>query len=100
MVVYIAGKVTGLPYDEVVAKFSKAEAKLKAKGCEVVNPIKLCPKDMDWDKCMEICIDALENCDYIYLLPDWKDSRGARREFDYARLSGILEYVLPTLGKR
>lgn len=89
MVVYIAGKVTGLPYDEVVAKFSKAEAEIKAKGYEVVNPMNLCPKDMDWSECMKICIKALDDCDYIYLLPDWKKSRGARREFDYAMLNGI-----------
>ena len=38
--VYISGQITGLPVAEYVEKFSKAEAELKAKGYEVVNPLR------------------------------------------------------------
>ena len=38
--VYISGQITGLPVAEYVEKFSKADAELKAKGYEVVNPLR------------------------------------------------------------
>ena len=81
---YIAGKVTGLPYDEVFDKFQSAAFGLKLADYDVVNPMEIVPKTASWDKAMDICIEALSKCDCIYMLPDWKDSKGAMLEFETA----------------
>jgi hypothetical protein len=81
---YIAGKVTGLPYDDVFDKFQSAAFGLKLADYDVVNPMEIVPKRASWDKAMDICIEALLTCDCIYMLPDWKDSKGARLEFETA----------------
>lgn len=79
--IYIAGKVTGLPYGQAYNKFSKIEQELREKGFETVNPMKIVPKDIDsWENAMKICIKSLIDCDGIYLLPNWQQSRGASLE--------------------
>jgi hypothetical protein len=30
-------------------------------------------------------IELLSRCDYIYMLPNWKESQGARKEYAYAK---------------
>lgn len=39
MKVYISGRITGIPYDEVEINFNLAENRLKEDGFEVVNPL-------------------------------------------------------------
>ena len=38
--IYISGRISGLPIEEVAAKFDETETKLKAQGYEVINPLK------------------------------------------------------------
>ena len=37
--IYISGRISGLPIEEVAAKFDETETKLKAQGYEVINPL-------------------------------------------------------------
>jgi len=39
--IYVSGQITGLPPEQYKALFSAAEADLKARGWEVVNPIRI-----------------------------------------------------------
>ena len=78
--IYIAGKVSGEKPEEVFHKFLAAEEKLKADGWEPVNPVRHCGAEWPWEKCMRACVILLMGCDNIYLLKDWKRSRGARLE--------------------
>ena len=39
--IYISGRISGLPIEEVAAKFDETETKLKAQGYEVINPLRL-----------------------------------------------------------
>lgn len=81
--IYIAGKITGLPFDEVSAKFQRIESILHTMGVQVINPTKLgIPPSWTWEEQLLKCIEVINSrATAIYLLPDWKDSKGARREF-------------------
>lgn len=87
--IYIAGKVTGEPLKECKEKFLKAEFLLKRKGNSVVNPMRLCSVDSNWKAAMKICIKNLIDCDEIYMLTDWKKSKGARIEHFIAIVIGL-----------
>lgn len=79
--IYIVGKVTGLPYPEVVEKFNNAQLQLEAKGFEVINPVKIVQPETEWNKAMKICIKAMLDADAIYALPcKMNNSKGAAVE--------------------
>jgi len=89
MKIYISGQITGLPYNEVKAKFEKAEMELQAKGYYVVSPLKTgIPYHAPWEVHVSIDIVLLISCDSIYLLPDWKYSKGSTLEKNIAELLG------------
>lgn len=90
--VYIAGKVSGLHYQEVVEKFKKRENELLAKGYNVFNPCEFVDESCDWQEAMKICLAHLPYCDYIDLLPDWQASKGATFERECALKMGIPIY--------
>jgi hypothetical protein len=86
---YISGQISGLPYDEVVAKFATAEAKLQAQGYETVNPLNNgIPINAPWEIHVAMDVVLLMGCDTIYLLPDWQQSKGATLEKSFAELTG------------
>ena len=87
--IYISGQITGLSFDEVSAKFEKAEIALKERGYNVVSPLKTgIPYDAPWEVHVAIGILLLISCDSMYLLPDWKYSKGATLEKNIAELLG------------
>lgn len=84
MKIYIAGKITG--FNEFKEKFSKAEDYLKSKGFKVLNPAIL-PSGFEQHEYMRICYSMIDVCNTVYFLDNWKDSIGAKREYDYAILN-------------
>lgn len=88
-VVYICGKVTGEHINQCNAKFQHAEDYLKTKGFDSVNPLKRVPKGTEWKEAMRICIAELQDCDKIFLLPDWTTSKGAQLEVKFAMDMGM-----------
>jgi hypothetical protein len=88
-VVYIAGKVTGLPVAEFQAKFQAAKDKLQAQGFSVLNPCDFIAPDEDWQIAMRKAITLLNMADHIYMLPDWQDSQGAIIEHSMAAKFGL-----------
>ena len=79
--IYIAGKVTGLPQQEVISKFAKAQKEIEDLGCQAVNPIEeVGDFNTPWNTAMKICIISLLDCDAVYLINDWWDSTGAKLE--------------------
>lgn len=97
MKIYIAGKVTGLPYKEVKSKFAWAEGQVRRLGFTPVNPINNeLPFDSPWSEHMAQDIKLLLECEAIYLQTDWENSRGARIEQYIAKETGmVIIYQLP-----
>lgn len=84
--IYISGKITGLTKEEYESNFAKAEELIRRIGHEVVNPVTL-KRDkapVTWHDYMRDDVKALMDCDAIYMLNGWTDSRGAILERDIA----------------
>ena len=87
--VYISGKITELPFDEVTTKFKKAEEELAAQGYEVVNPANNgIPINAPWELHVAMDLVLLIGCHAIYMLPDWVYSKRATLEKNIAELTG------------
>lgn len=87
--VYIAGKVSGLPYEAVVKKFNKASRLLIDRGYVPVSPTDIIQPGTPWGEAMKTCIRELTWCKGIYLLRDYKESPGATLEASIAKQLGI-----------
>jgi hypothetical protein len=89
---YISGRISGRPHDEVEREFAAAEEWLQ-RSFEVRNPLKngLDRSDI-WAKHMVADIDMLLHSDCVWMLPGWKESKGARIEEYIARECGMIVY--------
>jgi hypothetical protein len=96
MLVYISGKISGLDYKHALNNFNNAEKKLNEQGYNVINPMRAVPFDPDkeWIDYMELDLDLMVNCDAIFLMPNWKDSTGARIEKRFAEVLHLTEVKL------
>ena len=90
---YISGKITG--DSEYKIKFREAELNLSgatygipnAKKYLVSNPARI--NETDWKAAMKQAISMMMCCDGVALLPDWKESRGAKIERKLALALGM-----------
>lgn len=83
--IYISGKITqDTNFEE---KFKKWENYIEENYDQytVVNPAEVVlPELCDWEDYMCICLHLLNQCNAIFMLPDWKDSKGACVEHETA----------------
>jgi hypothetical protein len=88
---YVAGKMSGLPIDNVKEKFNYVANKLIQKGYHVINPLKMADHNdqKSWDESVRLEIKKMLECDEVHLLPDWQESRGAMLERDIALRLGM-----------
>ena len=89
MRIFISGPITGTK--DYLKRFAAAERELSHRGYEVINPAKVLavvPIELPWDRCMDITIALLRECDAIYMLDKWEWSAGARVEHEYADKAG------------
>ena len=86
MKIYISGPISQDPYHREA--FDRAEEYLKHLGYVVVNPLDIPEKSFDgpdrdfkrWQYYMRESIKLLMECDQIYMLEKWENSRGAKLE--------------------
>jgi len=81
----VAGKITN--NENYVQDFLTAEIKLRKQGHKVMDPVYL-PVGFQQSEYMHICFAMIDVCDAIYLLKNWKDSKGANLEKKYAEETG------------
>lgn len=80
MRVYISGPMTGMPELNFPA-FHEAAKRWRDGGAEVVSPAELNPDpNAEWLDCMRCDIRALVDCDAIFMLHGWENSKGANVE--------------------
>ena len=98
--VFISGRIsdgkdrpTEEEIERVRCKFEEIEYLLRVYGYNPINPMKLQPiYGSDHRSWMRACIRALSVCDLQYLLPDWEQSKGARKEKAVADILEIAEF--------
>lgn len=113
--IYIAGKITGDPEYRHKFKCAAYElrecrrscsANKQCNGCvfydrdyltscrissvfpdqlEIVNPSEFDVKGRCYWRIMLYCIRQVIKCDYVFMLKDWQDSKGARKEHRVAK---------------
>ena len=86
MKVYLSGKITGDA--DYRKKFEAVQNELSSYGYVVFNPAVL-PDGFEYEDYMSLDLLILSRCDAIYLLRDWKNSPGARREVEEAKRLGL-----------
>lgn len=98
MYVYLSGKVTGIDnYYEVFADAKNKVSELLP-NYGIINPIEMNKQFDDgclsWDGFMHICYAIIDCCSMVVMLPNWKDSEGAKEERRYAKEKGKKIYYL------
>lgn len=82
--IYLSGKITGLELSDAQKLFENAEKEM-SQFYDVVNPMKLRhDHDQTWESYMKEDIKAMMDCQFICMLPNWEQSKGAKIEKDLA----------------
>lgn len=94
--IYISGKISGIE-NEAPILFAKAEDALTLMGYVTVNPMTLNHNhDKSWHSYMKEDVKALCECDSIYMLKNWTESKGAIIEHTIAMYLGLTVYYEST----
>lgn len=83
--IYLSGPITGIA--DYHQRFEKAKVELVAAGYKnIANPAELdgVINEGKYEEYMSLCISLLDMCDVVVMLPGWKESFGANREYGYA----------------
>ena len=90
MKIYISGKISGTDLTKTRARFVAAAKVTKRLGYEPVNPFENGLSEHDsWEAHMLKDIIDLLQCNAIYMLQGWEDSKGARIEHYIATEIGM-----------
>jgi chorismate mutase len=107
--IYISGKVTGLPIEEVRKRFKHYQLLIEQQGHNAINPVDLIERINEtrrelnaanpglgfkeitgYNAIMGFCLcEMCVHADEVHMLPGWQDSKGATLERDVANRLGI-----------
>lgn len=89
MKVYISLPISSFPLDVVKKRADQYKKELQANGYEAITPFDVCNEpDRSYSFYMGKDIEALIDCDAIYLAPGWHCSKGCTAEYEIARVFG------------
>lgn len=97
---YISGPVTGI-HNFNREEFAAAQNLLTSLGIKVFNPSHIegpldpLKDEALWQYYMHFCIRNLPECDSVFMLPGWENSKGAKEEHRLARVLGIPCFYAP-----
>lgn len=87
--VYISLPITGRDIEEVEAECVFAKGMLEKEGFIPVSPLDVsCNHDAPYSEHMGKDIAALLECDAVFFLRGWQDSKGCNAEFEIAKIYG------------
>lgn len=87
--IYISGKISGIE-NQAAELFEKAERELLDKGYHAINPMTLThDHDKSWHSFMREDVKALCECEEVFMLSNWTDSKGAIIEHTIALFLGL-----------
>ena len=99
--IYLAGAISsrlerGETLEEVRAGFNAYAASLRQLGWSVVNPFDCHISPIPWEQAMRADLRAMVDCDAIFLMKNWRESRGAQLEALIAKELGMKIYTEAT----
>ena len=82
--IYISGPMSG--NNNYLNEFLQATQTIRSAGHIPVNPAALetVYPDAEREEYLKFDLALLAECDAVYFLPGWRESRGANREYGYA----------------
>lgn len=89
-VIYIAGAVTGVKdYKNIFNRKRQELIESRILKNIIGDYGVICPHDFvadgtAWREAMAMCLNVVAECGYIYMLPGWEISKGARMEYKFA----------------
>lgn len=88
--IYLSGPITSLPLEDARRIFESAEEFIEKLGHTAVNPMKngLTPEST-WEEHMKKDLAMLVGCDTIWMLPNFRESKGAMLELEVAIALGM-----------
>lgn len=91
MKIYISGKITGLDLQKAKSNFREAHINLTAQGSHAVNPMieVVYHSGKTWSDYMVGALKLLLDCDAIFMLKNWEESKGAKLEYHIAKELGL-----------
>lgn len=94
--IYIAGQITGLTLSAAKHNFDTAKYEVAIAGFSPLSPMDL-PHDHDktWKSYMFEDLAAMKSCAAVYMLRNWRESRGARIEHFIACRLGLQVFYQP-----
>lgn len=92
--VYISGPISGYNINDRIKAFDEVERKLLNEGFSVINPIRENGYDPNksYGQYMRDDLKLLLDCDSIYMMPEWTNSKGCHTE-DLVALTCNIEII-------
>ena len=81
--------MSGMAKEDYQKKFSNAEKYLEKLGFDVVNPSTIDSGIIPYNDLLWADLCALMSCNAIYMLDNWKFSKGAKAEYYFADAIGL-----------